>query len=225
MFDDIHGRYDLLNTVLSFGQDRRWRKLTVLELPSSGIVIDLCSGGGELAMELFSRRDFQGEIVLADISTRMISLYRRVLGPKYEGRYFPVVCDVENLPFKDDIFNGAMSAFSLRNLTDLRRFTEEVRRVLRMSGVAHYLEIAHPRNKAWGALFKFYFYRLSPLLARLFTRKTYAYRYLPGSLRAFPMQDDIKQILGDGWQRCEYRNIMGGIAAVYILEKGQDTDA
>lgn len=222
MFDDIHARYDLLNAILSFGQDRRWRRLTVKELPASGTIIDLCSGGGELALELFSRPGFEGEIVLADISANMISLYRRILGPKYASRYFPVICDVENLPFKEGVFAGAMSAFSLRNLTDLGRFSAEVNRTLEPGGRARYLEIGHPPNRILGMFFKLYFYYFSPLVARLFTGKAYAYRYLPKSLKSFPRQAEVVRILCDGWTECGHRNIMCGIAAVYKLTKGRN---
>ena len=172
MFDDIHARYDLLNTILSFGQDRRWRKFTVKEMPSSGMIIDLCSGGGELARALFARPDFNGQIVMADISMPMISHYRRILGPRYSGRYFLVICDVEDLPFRNSVFAGAMSAFSLRNLTSLERFSREVRRALKSRGIACYLEIAHPQNRLLEAAFKLYFYNFSPRIAGLFTKKT-----------------------------------------------------
>lgn len=225
MFDDIHARYDLLNTILSFGQDRRWRKITVKDMPSDGIIIDLCSAGGELAHELFARPDFNGQIVMADISKQMISLYRRILGPQYSGRYFPVICDVENLPFKKGVFAGSMSAFSLRNLTNLGRLTGEVRRALEPRGLARYLEIAHPQNKLLETAFKLYFYHISPLVARFFTNKTYAYRYLPSSLKAFPRQDEAARLLSEGWAECDYRNIFGGMAAVYRLANGKMDDA
>lgn len=225
MFDDISGRYDLLNTVLSFGQDKRWRRIAVADIPNDGIIIDLCSAGGEMAQELFARPGFKADIVLADISRNMLSLYRRILEPRFAGRYFPVVCDVEHLPFKADVFSGAMCAFGLRNLTYLPVFSCEVRRVLRPGGLARYLEIGHPKNRVIGAIFKFYFYRLSPLLAGLFTRKTYAYRYLPRSLEDFAPQDTIARILAIRWGTCEYKNIMGGIAAVYKLRKGETSNA
>jgi demethylmenaquinone methyltransferase/2-methoxy-6-polyprenyl-1,4-benzoquinol methylase len=219
MFDDIHARYDRLNSILSFGQDRRWRKTAVREIPSGGAVIDLCSGGGELALELFSRGEFNGDIILADISFQMMSLYKKILGVKYPGRYFPVLCDVEYLPFKDNVFDGAMSAFSLRNLNDLRQFSSEANRTVKPGGVARYLEIAHPENRFLRTLFELYFYRISPLAARLFTNKVYAYKYLPASLKAFPGQQNVIQILCEGWGHCEYKNILGGIAAVYKLSK------
>jgi demethylmenaquinone methyltransferase / 2-methoxy-6-polyprenyl-1,4-benzoquinol methylase len=219
MFDDIHGKYDSLNTILSAGQDRRWRKQTVRDLPSDGVIIDLCAGGGEMAQAILSRKSFTGMVAVTDISKGMLSLTAQNMDSDFQARYFLVVCDAERLPFKDGIFSGATSAFCLRNLSDLSRFTAEVSRCLLPGGMARHLEIAHPPNKLLALLFEFYFYKLSPLIARLFTAKTYAYRYLPNSLRIFPPQEKVLEILGKGWKAADYKNIMGGISAVYTLKK------
>ena len=219
MFDDIHGKYDFLNTMLSFGEDRRWRKKAVKEIPTDGLIIDLCAGGGQLSKMLLSRKDFVGDVILADIAPNMLRHSRGILGPKFDKRYFPVVCDVENLPFKDNIFIGAISAFSLRNLSDLTAFSGEIRRVLKKDGEVRLLEIGHPHGKLFSALFELYFYHISPRIAEFFTSKKYAYRYLPNSLKAFPPQDDVIKILGNGWPHSSYKNILGGIAAIYRLHK------
>ena len=221
MFDDIHGRYDLLNSIISFGQDRSWRKLATRHIPASGIIVDLCSGGGELALELFRRHDFTGLVVLADVSRGMLSLSHNLVIRKYGERCFAVICDVEKLPFKNDVFVAGMSAFCLRNLSDLAAFSQEVNRTLMPDGAASHLEIAHPENAILSALFELYFYKVSPLIARVITSKAYAYRYLPASLKSFPSQERVCEILGRGWRHSEYRNILGGIAAVYALRKGE----
>jgi demethylmenaquinone methyltransferase/2-methoxy-6-polyprenyl-1,4-benzoquinol methylase len=217
MFDDIHGNYDFLNTLLSFGQDRRWRKKAVKDIPSSALTIDLCAGGGQLAYMLLSRRDFAGSVILADIAPNMLKHSRRILSPKFDGRFFPVVCDVEKLPFRDCIFNGAISAFSLRNLSDLKAFSGEIHRLLNIDGKVRLLEIGHPKGWLLSAIFELYFYKISPFIADLFTSKKYAYRYLPNSLKAFPPQHEVVKILGKGWAHSSYQNILGGIAAIYSL--------
>jgi demethylmenaquinone methyltransferase / 2-methoxy-6-polyprenyl-1,4-benzoquinol methylase len=219
MFDDIAGKYDFLNSILSFGQDNRWRKKAISGISQNGLIIDLCAGGGEMAREILSRKDFTGDVIITDISRGMLSLIRQNLPSEYNARYQTVVCDAEKLPFKDNLFSGAVSAFCLRNLSDLNAFTSETKRVLTDHGLVRHLEIAHPRNKILSILFEFYFYKLSPLLSRLFTSKSYAYRYLPASLKGFPSQDEVKTILGSGWGHASYKNIMGGIAAIYSLRK------
>lgn len=223
MFDDIYPRYDLINTILSSGMDKRWRKKAVKEIASGAVVIDLCGGGGQLAERLIERRDFQGQVVIADISAGMISQSRRILGPGgFGSRYSAVVCDVECLPFKDCVFDAAVSAFSLRNLENLPAFSGEARRVLKNGGRARLLEIGHPRGRILRVLFEFYFYRLGPLIARLFTDKKYAYDYLPVSLKIFPHQDEILQILSANWDDSEMLELWRGVAVIYELSKGEN---
>ncbi len=171
MFDEIQGKYDFLNTILSFGQDNRWRKKAIKGMPKNGIIIDLCGGGGQMAGLIFSDNNFAGAIVIADISKNMLMQSRYSLNGKNSGSNFPVVCDVENLPFKNDSFSAGISAFSLRNLTDLEAFSRETFRVLQPEGEARFLEIAHPDNKLLSILFNFYFYKLSPLIAKAFRRQ------------------------------------------------------
>jgi demethylmenaquinone methyltransferase/2-methoxy-6-polyprenyl-1,4-benzoquinol methylase len=222
MFDDIHGKYDFLNTVLSFGQDRRWRRKALQDITGDCLVVDLGAGGGELARSLLRKTSFRGLVALTDISRRMLALAEKILKPEYGGRYFIVVCDAELLPFKDGVFGAAISAFCLRNLSDLNKFTSEVRRSVGRDGIGRFLEIAHPPNSLLAAIFQLYFYRLSPLIARVFTSKGYAYKYLPNSLRIFPRQEKVLESLARGWEGASYDNILGGIAAIYKLKKGRE---
>jgi demethylmenaquinone methyltransferase/2-methoxy-6-polyprenyl-1,4-benzoquinol methylase len=222
MFNDIAAKYDLLNSILSFGQDNRWRKKAVADIPAHGLVIDLCAGGGEMAREILSRKNFRGEVIMTDISPNMLLLIKRNMPPIYEGRYHIVICDVENLPFKAGSFSGAVSAFCLRNLSDLKTFTNEVRRVMAAGGPVRHLEIGHPKGRLLTDAFEFYFFRLSPLIARIFTSKSYAYRYLPASLKSFPGQVEVEKLLGHDWKAACHKDILGGIASIYSLEKGEN---
>ncbi len=219
MFDDIHLRYDLLNTILSFGADNRWRRKTAENMPADGLMIDLCGGGGQMAKKLLSTKGFIGRVLIADLSPKMIAHARKTLDRSFGDRYDIVVCDVERLPFKTGVFSGAISGFSLRNLTDLPSFTDEMRRVLKKGGVARILEIGHPQGQILGPFFRFYFYRLAPLLTRIFTNKKYAYEYLPDSLKAFSTQEKILRVLSDGWDESSYVELSGGMAVIYRLKK------
>jgi demethylmenaquinone methyltransferase/2-methoxy-6-polyprenyl-1,4-benzoquinol methylase len=223
MFDDIYPRYDLLNTILSSGMDDRWRKKAVEDVPPAGTIIDLCGGGGQLSRQLLERSDFQGKVVIADISPRMISQVRRVLGHgDYGRRYFAVICDVECLPFREGLFDAAISAFSLRNLDDLSTFSGETMRVLKRESCARFLEIGHPRGKILKFFFELYFYRLGPVIARLFTDKKYAYDYLPMSLKIFPHQNEVLKTLSASWDESDLVELWRGIAVIYRLSKGPD---
>lgn len=172
-----------------------------------------------MAKHLFSTTDFTGRVVIADLSLKMIAHARKILNGKFGDRHAAIVCDVERLPFKAEVFDGAVSGFSLRNLTDLPEFTGEVRRVLKKGSVARLLEIGHPKGRILGPLFRLYFYRLAPLVARMLTSKKYAYSYLPCSLEAFPGQKEILRILGDGWNESSYNELSGGMAVIYRLAR------
>ena len=217
MFDDISGSYDLLNRVISFGLDGRWRKLTVEPHARDKLVLDICSGTGDMALELSCRRGFAGRIVLADFSPKMHELAIKKCA-NLNGAVF-VRCDAETMPFREGVFDGVICGYSLRNLGNLKAFGREIHRVLRDGGRASIIDMAHPPNRLIAMLFHLYFYKLVPLISRLFTIKKYAYKYLPVSLRTFLRQSEVLAALKGGRLEGEYRNVFGGIVAIYRLRK------
>lgn len=220
MFDDIYQKYDLLNTVLSFGRDQVWRRRTIEGLPKGGLIADLCGGGGQLAGEILKQKDFDGYVLILDISLKMIRSSKRNKKSENFDKVLKVVCDVENLPFKENVFDGAVSGFGLRNLSDLDRFSKEIYRSLKSGACANMLELGHPNNRFLGTLYRFYFYRLTPLIARIFGAKIYAYKYLPASLKSFPSQRQIMaELSSGGWGEYSTVEMMGGISVIYRLKK------
>jgi len=217
MFDDISHSYDLLNRVISFGLDGVWRKLTVKPHSRDKLVLDICSGTGDMALELNRRKGFAGMLVLADFSPGMHKLARRKFANLNNAVF--VNCDAEKMPFREAAFDGIICGYSLRNLGDLKAFGGEIHRVLKTGGRASIIDMAHPPNKLVALLFYFYFYKLVPLISKLFTTKKYAYKYLPVSLRTFLKQDEVLAALNGGRLEGEYRNVFGGVVAVYRLRK------
>ena len=149
MFSELAPDYDRLNRIISFNSDRLWRKKAVRGLVDCKTVLDLCAGTGDMALALFSDSRFHGVVVLSDFALPMLKLARGKL-TKFQGRTFLVCADAEKLPFKPEVFDGAMLGFSLRNLENLNVFAGEVRRVMQTGGVGSFLEIAHPSNGLWG---------------------------------------------------------------------------
>lgn len=221
MFDDIAPDYDRLNRIISFYLDFSWRKKSTEFLQNSNLVLDLCAGTGDMALALLSHSDFKGKIVLCDFSWEMLKIAQEKL-QKFllENRIFLVCGDVEKLPFKAAMFEGVSLGFSLRNLNSQEDFYQETKRVLKPGGLASLLEIAHPENFLFSKIFYLYFYKWVPRFSRFFTRKRYAYQYLPGSLKIFPKQKEVVNFIKTfDFKDVEYRNIMGGMAAVYKLRK------
>ena len=217
MFDDISERYDLLNRVISFGLDGVLRKKTVSIHGDDSFVLDICSGTGDMAVELLNMNGFDGVIVMGDFSGEMHKAARKKLNGN--SNVFHVFCDAENMPFKDSSFNGIINGYSLRNLGDLKAFGTEIYRTLKSGGQSSMVDVAHPPNRMFAWFFYLYFYKLIPLLSRLFTKKKYAYRYLPVSLRTFLKQDEVLKALKESELSGEYENVLFGAAAIYRLRK------
>lgn len=219
MFSDLAPDYDRLNRIISFNSDRLWRRQAVRPLADCRRVIDLCAGTGDMALALLAHPKFNGTVVLSDFALPMLKLAKKKLS-SFAGRALLVCADAETLPFKREMFDGAIQGFSLRNLESLPDFAQEVRRVLAPGGVGAFLEIAHPSNGLWGKFFYAYFYELMPRVAGLFTRHRDAYRYLPASLKIFPPQKEVAALFRrEGFGESEFRNLWGGLAAIYRLKK------
>jgi demethylmenaquinone methyltransferase/2-methoxy-6-polyprenyl-1,4-benzoquinol methylase len=207
MFDRIAPVYDLMNRLMTAGLDRRWRRLTVAAAVRPGDrVLDVCCGTGDLAVEA-SRAG--GEVTGLDFSPRMLERARRKLHTVawVEG-------DALELPFADESFDAATVGFGVRNLADLERGLQELRRVLRRGGRVAVLEITRPK----GPLRHFYalwFDRIVPLLGKALPDGG-AYTYLPASVRRFPGPEELAAMLADaGFAEPRFRLFAGGIVALH----------
>jgi demethylmenaquinone methyltransferase/2-methoxy-6-polyprenyl-1,4-benzoquinol methylase len=127
--------------------------------------------------------------------------------------------DALGLPFRNASFDVVVSAFVLRNLADLEKGLREARRVLRPGGVLAALEFAIPRAPVFGALYRFYFIRILPLLGNAVSGVAGAYRYLPESVQAFPSPEELKKIIaGTGFTAVECKPLSAGIAVLYLAQ-------
>lgn len=180
-------------------------------------VVDLCAGTGDMSLALLENKEFQGNIVLADFNQDMLKLAEQKINKAGFGQRVTIeVADVENLPYPENHFDGALQGFALRNLESLGRFFAETLRVLKPGKRAFFLEIAHPRNRAFQRFFYFYFYNLLPRLTTIITGNGEAYRWLPQSLKEFPIQDEVVEIMCQaGFKGANYKNIAGGMVACY----------
>ncbi|MGH7705909.1 MAG: bifunctional demethylmenaquinone methyltransferase/2-methoxy-6-polyprenyl-1,4-benzoquinol methylase UbiE [Candidatus Dormibacteria bacterium] len=187
MFTDLAPRYDLLNTVLSQGQDRRWRRRAaqLTRVKPGDRVLDVCTGTGALAAILARQVGGRGEVIGVDLTEAMLKVARsRVAGVRFQA------ADACQLPFPDRTFAAATMAFGLRNIADRPRALGELARVLRPGGRAVILEFSqvHP---ALGAAYAWYSRRLIPPIARLVLGRDSAYRYLTASIAAFATPEEV----------------------------------
>ncbi len=207
MFDAIAPRYDLVNRVMTFRLDVRWRRraVTLLALPPASTVIDLASGTGDLCVDL----SLAGHRPLSfDLSFGMLAADRSG-APRVQA-------DILRLPLPDHSVDGATCGFALRNLVELPRFFHELGRVLRPGGRIALLDVGVPRNKAvrWGN--NIYFGKVVPMIGRLLSDGP-AYRYLPRSVAYLPSPEQmLADLRAAGFGGVEHHHLSGGITQLLL---------
>lgn len=220
MFNDISGRYDLLNHLLSFGIDRRWRRRLIRRLDSNSemALLDLATGTGDLAIAAALRT--KATITATDIAEKMMEVGRRKVERRgLQGRITFIRAEAESLPFPDASFDAAMVAFGVRNFWDLEKGLSEIRRVLKPGGKLLLLEFSMPQNRLVRMIYKTYFGKVLPLIGRIVSKHREAYNYLPDSVQQFPYGDALVGLLKTaGFVNADYKSLSGGIAMLYEAE-------
>lgn len=197
MFDRIARRYDLVNTVLSFGADGRWRRRAARAArpPAHGRALDVACGSGKLTAEL-RRLAPRGLVVGLDFSGQML----RLAAAGAPGAAY-VRGDGLSLPFPDGAFDAVTVAFGLRNFADPERGLCEMRRVLRPGGRAVVLEFVRPRPGPLGAAYRAYLRHVLPRLGGWVSGDRAAYRYLSETVDAYRAPEELVTLAGRaGWR-------------------------
>lgn len=207
MFDAIAPRYDLVNRIMTFRLDVRWRRRAVSELglPHGALVLDLASGTGDLCLDL--RRAGYRPISI-DLSLGMLRADRSG-SPRVQA-------DILRLPVPDGRVDGVTCGFALRNLVDLDAFFTELGRVVRPGGRIALLDVGVPRNRVvrWGH--RIYFGRVVPMIGGLLSDPA-AYRYLPRSVAYLPEPAALVQRLRTaGVADARHRALTGGITQLFV---------
>jgi demethylmenaquinone methyltransferase/2-methoxy-6-polyprenyl-1,4-benzoquinol methylase len=221
MFARISRRYDLLNRLMTFGQDMRWRRQAVRLLsPSrSSRVLDLGAGTGDLSLEI--RRQAPGAMVVAvDFTPEMIARGRK---REEDPAIHWVVADVEHLPFPASSFDGAISGFLLRNLRGVDKAILEQARALRPGGKLISLDAMRAEAQHKNPILQAYFRLVIPLLGRLVGGDVEAYNYLPASMEAFlstqELSDRMERV---GLEDVKSKEYMFGTVAIHQGSKVED---
>lgn len=217
MFDRISGVYDRMNRVMTAGLDRTWRRKAVdrAEVGAGDRVLDLCCGTGDLAIEAASRVGPAGEVIGADFSEPMLEIAREKPPTEGHAAVTWVNADALDLPFPDHCFDAVTIGFGARNLADLDRGLNEMRRVLKPGGRLVILEITQPRRQPLKGFFALWFDRLVPLVGRV-AGDSAAYTYLPDSVRTFPDADALAdRLAAAGFDWVRWTVMAGGIIAIH----------
>jgi demethylmenaquinone methyltransferase / 2-methoxy-6-polyprenyl-1,4-benzoquinol methylase len=216
MFDGVARRYDLTNTVLSFAQDRRWRRATrdALGLQPDELVLDVAAGTGVSTAELARSG---ARAVASDFSLGMLRA-----GVHRAGRRdLPfVAADALRLPFADASFDAVTISFGLRNIADVAGALTEFARVTKPGGRLVVAEFSTPVIPGFRQLYLNYLMRALPWVARRVSSNPEAYVYLAESIRSWPGQQQLAWTIAKaGWQEVHYRNLTGGVVALHWAKR------
>lgn len=222
MFNRIAPHYDLLNHTLSFNVDRLWRRRTV-RIVSEGAperIVDIATGTGDLAIAM-ARALPEARITGVDLSPEMLAVARyKVAERGLAERIRLEEGNAEQLALPSAEADAVTVAFGVRNFDNPARGLSELHRLLRPGGRIVVLEFSQPRNRLFGALYRWYSFRLLPFVGGLISREKRAYEYLPASVSAFPSGEAFLALLRQaGFTACEARSLSGGIAYIYIGTK------
>lgn len=221
VFSEIAPRYDLLNHLLSFSIDKRWRRRAVSALrwerEPDGVYVDLCAGTMDVANELARRPRFRGMVLGTDFAEPMLRAGRQKVGSRPVA---PMVADALQLPVRTGTASGAIIAFGARNLENLDAGLTEAFRVLRDGATFVILEFSMPRVPIVRTLYRLYFHHVLPALGRLVSGHPTAYRYLPASVDNFPNEEELAhRMAGAGFANVRVTRLSFGIAAIHAGER------
>jgi demethylmenaquinone methyltransferase / 2-methoxy-6-polyprenyl-1,4-benzoquinol methylase len=217
MFDNISGRYDFLNDLLSLGIHKGWRKRCVRKLRSLKPlhILDVATGTGDFAIACMSLNP--QKITGIDISEGMLSVGREKVRKK--GLAQKIILqqgNAENVAFPDASFDAIVVGFGVRNFENLEAGLSNLLRVLKPGGKLIVLEFSYPTNIIVKAGYNFYFSYVTPLIGRVLSKDPRAYSYLTESVKAFPNNEKFIAVLQKlGYRETRFESLSLGIAAIY----------
>lgn len=220
MFEEIAPRYDLLNHALSLNIDKRWRRLVIRQVADrlrrpGAVALDLCCGTAELTLELGALAPAFGVDFCHPMLELGIKKVRRAQLPieLIEG-------DALNVPFADSRFDVVTVAFGLRNVDGTTAGLREMYRLLKPGGRCVVLEFSRPQLPIFRSVFRFYFTRLLPRIGNAVSGSSFAYQYLPDSVKSFPDQKELMSLMqAVGFSDVRYYNLFGGVASLHLGDK------
>jgi len=218
MFTRIARQYDLMNHIMSGWRDDSWRRFAIKQaaLPESGRLLDIGTGTGSLALEA-SRQFPYSQIIPADLTLPMMEV-GRTRNPEADLDWTAV--EVTRLPFPSDTFDGVVSGFLARNLSDVFQGLSEQYRVLKPGGKISILETSKRAKDILTPLIRLYMYHLIPTLSGLITKNKEDYTYLYESTESFLRAEELAAFLAAvGFKKVLFKRFMFGLIAVHWGEK------
>lgn len=214
LFRRIAGRYDLINDIQSMGMHRLWKRrmIRMASVKPGERALDLCCGTGDVTFALAAAG---ARATGVDFTRAMLDEAERRRSAAGVGNVEFVQGDALNLPFADGTFDVVTISYGLRNLADFERGLREMRRVLAPGGRLVVLDFGKPSNGLWRALYFGYLRLCVPVYGRLFAGDWAAYAYILDSLKHYPAQRGVDELLQRiGFQKTTVVDLLGGAMGI-----------
>jgi demethylmenaquinone methyltransferase / 2-methoxy-6-polyprenyl-1,4-benzoquinol methylase len=219
VFESVAGNYDLMNDLMSGGAHRIWKRFTLSQtgLRPGQRALDVAGGTGDLASGMARQVGAEGLVILSDINAAMLAEGRDALLDKgVVGNVRFSLANAERLPFPDASFDCVTIGFGLRNVTDKAAALRSMARVLKPGGQLLILEFSHAVVPGLKPIYDAYSFSVLPWLGKVVARDEPSYRYLAESIRRFPRQEELLDMMrAAGLEQCRYHNLTGGIVALH----------
>ena len=215
VFDQVYDQYDLMNDLMSLGIHRLWKKnlLNLMNPAPNQKLIDVACGTGDIAKLFLESLNQSSEITCVDPNKGMIKKGKEKL-IKFQNIKW-ILASAENLPLKENMFDFYTISFGLRNTKNLGQALKEAYRVLKPGGRYLCLEFSKIQNSGLNFIYKNYS-KLIPSIGKLVVGEDEPYKYLTKSIENFVNQDELIHLMEqNGFQKCTYRNLSGGIVSIH----------
>jgi len=223
MFDRIYRRYDLLNRMLSGGQDILWRNRVAARIKAhkNQLLLDLAAGTGDIALTILKKKAQVTHAHGCDMSRNMLTAAQyKANRSALKERISFIQGDAGSIPCPGESFDAVTMAFGIRNMVDPVQVLKEIHRVLKSGGRALVLEFSLPSNKVIRKLHLFYLRRIIPHVGALISKDKHAYRYLNETIETFPYGDDFRCLMEQaGFADVQFTPLTFGVATIYQGEK------
>lgn len=222
MFDKISRHYDFMNDLMTGFSHRQTRKkaLRLVPIKSGSRILDLATGTGDFALLVQTSLLKNKMTVGVDISPKMLSIAKsRAIKRNFANNINLTLSDMNNLPFRDNVFNLCTIGYGIRNTDDPLRVLTEIRRVTAKSGRLLIVEATTSHNHLVRILSEFYFQKIVPILAKILHFETKAYSYLGLSIAAFPSQKKFELLLKQaGWRNLSLYSMYIGTVSIFVAQ-------
>ena len=215
VFDDVYDRYDLMNDLMSLGIHRLWKKnlLNMMNPTSNSKLADVACGTGDIAKLFLNNFSKENSVTCVDPNKNMIKKGKQKL--KNFKNIDWIIASAEKLPLKNNSYDYYTISFGIRNTKNLTKALKEAYRILKPGGRFFCLEFSKIQNQNLDFLYKKYS-KLIPSLGKIILGKKEPYEYLIKSIESFVNQDElINLMIKNGFKKCEYRNLSGGIVSIH----------